>query len=68
MRKGTGGLFTEEDFAKYKIEIFKPHRKNSGKIVIMTRKISKSNLGTKLGIRQSTKVSDTQKGGKLRTR
>jgi len=68
MGKGTGGLFTEEDFARYKIEIIKPHRKNSGKIVIMTRKLSKSNLGTKLGIRQSTKVSDTQKGGNLRTK
>lgn len=64
MSKGTGGLFTPEDFAKYKIEIIKPHRKDAGKIVIMVKK----RLGTKLGINQSTMISDTQKGGKLRTK
>lgn len=47
----------------FNIEILKQHRKGAGKIIIMTRR----NLGTKLGISQSTMLTSGQKRGKLGT-
>ena len=56
-------IFSEER-KLYRIQIIESHHKGTGKVVIMTRR----KLGTKLGIDQSTKVRDTQKGGNLGTK
>jgi len=54
----------EEERKRFKITVIVSHHKGTGRAIIMERR----RLGTKTGIKQSTKMSDTQKGGKLRTK
>lgn len=57
----------EEERKRYKIsEIILHH--GHGKTIIMIRKLSKSDLGTKKGIDRKTMMSEPNFGGKLGTK
>jgi len=54
---------TFAEFRKlYHITILKQHRQGAKNLIIMVRR----NLGTKSGIKQSTMLTQAQKGGNLR--
>ena len=54
----------EEERKRYKITVIVSHHKGTGRAIIMERR----RLGTKNGLDKKTMMSDTQKGGKLRTK
>lgn len=62
----TKDIFAEER-QRYKIQEIISHH-GHGKTIIMIRKLSKSDLGTKKGIERKTMMSEPNFGGKLRTK